>query len=58
MTYITNLMVGLPHFANIALRTGRMLQFDAATDRFKADDEANRLLTKQYRAPYTMPENV
>jgi predicted dehydrogenase len=48
----------LAHFANIALRTGRMLEFDAATNRFKGDEEANRLLTKQYRAPYTMPENV
>jgi predicted dehydrogenase len=48
----------LAHFANIALRTGRMLEFDAGAGRFKNDDEANRLLTKQYRAPYTMPDTV
>jgi hypothetical protein len=35
-----------------------MLEFDARADQFKNDDEANKLLTKQYRAPYTMPEKV
>jgi hypothetical protein len=48
----------LAHFANIALRTGRMLHFDAKTNTFAGDEEANRLLTKQYRAPYTMPGAV
>jgi len=48
----------LAHFANISLRTGRMLQFDASKDRFVGDEEANRMLTKQYRAPYTMPEKL
>lgn len=48
----------LAHFANIALRTGRMLRFDSGAGKFAGDDEANALLTKPYRAPYTMPETV
>jgi predicted dehydrogenase len=48
----------LAHFANISLRTGRMLQFDSAAGKFSGDEEANRMLTKQYRAPYTMPAKV
>ena len=48
----------MAHFANISLRTGRMLHFDAGTNQFTGDAEANRLLTKAYRAPYTMPAAV
>ena len=49
-----HLSAALPHFANIAYRTGRMLHFDAAKERFIGDEEANRLLTRKYRAPYTL----
>jgi predicted dehydrogenase len=45
----------LAHFANISLRTGRALEFDERTNRFKGDAEADRLLTKSYRLPYVMP---
>jgi predicted dehydrogenase len=48
----------LPHLANIAYRTGRTLRFDPQTERFIRDDEANRLLTRPYRAPYVLPEEI
>jgi hypothetical protein len=51
-----HLSAALPHFANIAYRTGRMLQFDGKTERFTGDDEANRLLAGTYRASYAMPK--
>ena len=37
------------HLANIAIRTGRSIDFDVATNKIKGDDEANRLLTRTYR---------
>ena len=48
----------LPHLANIAYRTGRMVRFDPQKERFIGDEEANRLLTRNYRAPYLVPEKV
>ena len=48
----------LPHLANAAYLTGRTLEFDPKTERFKNDEEANKLLTRDYRAPYLMPETV
>jgi predicted dehydrogenase len=43
----------LCHLGNIAYRTGRALRFDARTETCAADAEANRLLGRTYRAPYT-----
>jgi predicted dehydrogenase len=40
----------------IAQKLGRKVKFDAATQRFVGDDEANRLLARPYRAPWKMPE--
>jgi predicted dehydrogenase len=40
------------------LRVGRKLEFDAKTERFVNDDEANALLTRKYRAPFVVPEKV
>jgi len=40
------------------LRVGRKLEFDAATEAFKGDADANALLTRKYRAPYTVPEKA
>lgn len=48
----------LCHLANISYRTGRKLQFDRANENFGADYEANRLLSRDYRAPYVVPEKV
>ena len=48
----------LCHLAVIAYRTGRTLTFDPKTETFPGDTEANALLTRKYREPYTLPENV
>jgi len=45
----------LCHMANIAMRVGRRLKFDAKQERFIADDEANTYLTKLYRSGYELP---
>ncbi len=46
------------HLANIAYRVGRTLRMDQSAGRFLGDDEANSLLTRNYRAPYVVPESV
>ena len=45
----------LCHLGNIAQRLGRQVQFDPATMTFGADEEAGRLLTREYRAPWQLP---
>jgi len=45
--------------ANISFRTGnRVLRFDGAAERFRDDAEANALLKRKYRAPWTIPDEV
>ena len=51
-----HLSSSLPHLANIAYRVGRALRFDGKAERFVGDDEADRLLTREYRAPFVVPE--
>jgi predicted dehydrogenase len=53
-----HLSTSLCHLANIALRTRRALVFDPASEAFPGDEEANALLTRTYREPYTMPDEV
>ena len=48
----------LIHFANIAYRLGRSLNFDPKTMKFVGDEEANSMLTKTYRQPYAIPDKV
>ncbi len=48
----------LIHLGNIACRLGRTLEFDPQTMKFKNDPEADRLLTRDYRAPFQVPERV
>jgi len=43
------------HLGNIALLTKRSIHWDAANERVIGDPEANRLLTKPYRAPWKLP---
>ena len=45
----------LCHMANIAMRVGRRLKFDAGQERFIDDAEANTYLTKKYRKGYELP---
>lgn len=44
------------HLANISYRTGRTLRISQATGRFIGSDEANALLTRDYREPYVVPD--
>lgn len=48
----------LCHLANIAYRTGRTLTFDPKAERFVNDPEADQLLTRPYRPPYVVPQQV
>ena len=40
---------------NVSYRTGHKLTFDAAKEECVDDPKANALLTREYRAPYTLP---
>ncbi|HEV3168381.1 MAG TPA: Gfo/Idh/MocA family oxidoreductase [Isosphaeraceae bacterium] len=40
------------HLANISMKVGRSLRWDAAREEILGDPEASRLLTKEYRAPW------
>ena len=48
----------LPHLANIAYMTGRTVNFDPEKETFVNDEDANRLLTREYRQPYAVPGEV
>ncbi|NLH98814.1 MAG: Gfo/Idh/MocA family oxidoreductase [Chthonomonadales bacterium] len=39
-------------------RLGRRLSIDARSERFVGDEEANRMLTRQYRTPFVVPDRV
>jgi predicted dehydrogenase len=46
----------LPHLANISYRVGRALQFDGKTEKFVNDQEADKLLTREYRKGFEIKE--
>ena len=48
----------LCHLGNIAYRLGRTIDFDPKTATCPANAEANAMLTREYRKPYVMPEDV
>jgi len=41
-----------------SLHVGRKLEFDGETEQFKNDPDANKLLTRAYRAPFVVPDRV
>jgi predicted dehydrogenase len=53
-----HLSTSMCHLCNIAYRVGRTVHFDSVNEEFPGDDEANALVTKDYRYPYVVPENV
>ncbi len=53
-----HLSTSLCHLANISYKAGRKLEFDPESETFAGDDEANRLLTREYREPYVVPDQV
>ena len=48
----------LVHLANISYRLGRTLHIDTEKLQVINDEEANRMFTKEYRKPYTLPEKI
>ena len=48
----------LVHMANTSYRLKRTLRFDEATRKYIGDEEANKMLTRNYRKPYIVPEKV
>ena len=48
----------LMHLANVSYRLGRTLHWDEKTWSVKNDPEANKMLTRVYRAPYIVPAKV
>ena len=55
-----HLASSLAHLGNISYRLGRQLEFDNVAERFigEGENEANAMLSREYRAPYLMPEVV
>ncbi len=48
----------LPHIANIALKMGTSLKFNGVKEQFVDNKEADKHLTREYRAPYVVPQTV
>jgi predicted dehydrogenase len=48
----------LIRLGNISYRLGCSLDFDPVKRRFIGDDETNAMLTREYRAPFVLPEEV
>jgi hypothetical protein len=46
------------NMGNIAYILGRKLTWDPAKERFAGDDEANKLLYRPARAPFTFPDPI
>jgi predicted dehydrogenase len=55
---IGHLTTRLCHLGNIAHRVGRKLTFDAATESFPGENEANALLSREYSSRFEMPSHV
>ena len=53
-----HLSTTLCHLGNISYRVGRSVKFDSATERFIGDEEADKLLSRTYRAPYVLPDKT
>jgi predicted dehydrogenase len=48
----------LIHLANISYRLGRTLEFDPVKMKFINAPDADAMLTREYRKPFVVPENV
>ncbi len=53
---IAHLSCALVHLGEIAYRTRSVLEFDPQAERITNNREANRLLAKEYREPFGLPE--
>ncbi|MFH1118288.1 MAG: gfo/Idh/MocA family oxidoreductase, partial [Bacteroidota bacterium] len=48
----------LPALANISYRLGRELIFDGTKEKFVEDPQADKMLTREYRKPYVVNDEV
>ena len=48
----------LPHLANIAYLTKQSLEFDGTTETFKDNKAADKLLTREYRKGFEVPDKT
>ena len=55
---VAHRVCALIHLGEIAYRTRSVLEFDPKTERIVNNSKLNDLLTKEYRAPYGMPDKV
>ena len=55
-----HLSSALAHMGNISYRLGYQLNFDPVAERFigHGEAEANAMLSREYRAPYLLPEKI
>ena len=53
-----HLASSLAHLAAISCRLGQQLEFDPVAERFIGNQDANNMLTRNYRAPYLMPDKI
>ena len=55
---VAHLSCGLVHLGDIAYRAGRMLHFNPTSNKLVNDREADKLLTKECREAWAMPDPV
>lgn len=55
---VSHRSVSVCHLANIARWTGRRLQWDAESEQFKNDPEANGYLEREQRPAYRLPDSI
>ena len=53
-----HLSTAVCHLAKISAKLGRSVHFDPQTERFVNDPEADKLLKREYREPYVVPNEV
>ncbi len=53
-----HLSSALPHLANISYQTKRSLLFDGEAEKFRNDPEADKLLTREYRKGFEVPDKT
>src|SRR5262245_32023932 len=55
---VGHISTSICHLGNISQRLGRKLVWDGAGERFANDEEANRMLRREYRKPFVVPDQV
>jgi predicted dehydrogenase len=53
-----HLSSALVHLANISYKTGRTIDFDPVKEQILNDHEASKMMRRDYRSPFVVPEKV